>query len=119
MTQVISKSALVAEIERIKKSISLDRFLSEYEKGCNQGKEDVCNDLLSFLDTLEMKDVDLEEGKEYLKIHKDIFTSAALSATIGKNGRLSSWPPSPCTLTSVALSAMTYVWTSSTKRSHL
>ena len=76
MAQYIDKSALVAEIERIKKSICSDRFLSEYEKGCNQGKEDICNDLLSFLDTLEVKDVDLEKEKDsYVKIHKDIFTS--------------------------------------------
>ena len=56
MAQYIDKDALVAEIERIKKSISTDRFLSEFESGCNQGKEDICDDLLSFLDTLEVKE---------------------------------------------------------------
>lgn len=61
MAQYINKDALVAEIERIKKSIGLNRFLSEYEQGCNQGKEDMCDGLFSFIDTLEVKDVDLEE----------------------------------------------------------
>jgi len=60
MEQYIKKSALVAEIERIKKSIGSDRFLSEFEKGCNQGEEEVCDDLRNFLDTLEVKEVDLE-----------------------------------------------------------
>ena len=75
MAQYIDKSALVAEIERIKKSIGSDSFVSFFEQGCNQGKKDVCDDLLSFIDTLEMKEVDLWEEKEYLEIHKDIFTS--------------------------------------------
>lgn len=59
MEQYISKSALIAEIERIDKSIGCDRFLSEYEKGCNQGKEEVCDTLRNFLDTLEVKEVDI------------------------------------------------------------
>lgn len=62
MKQYIPKSALVAEIERIEKSIGSDRFLSEFEKGCNHGKEDVCDDLRAFLDSLEVKEVDF--GKE-------------------------------------------------------
>lgn len=61
MEQYISKSVLIAEIEKIKKSISPNRFLSEYEKGCNQGKEDICDDLLSSFDTLKVKEVDLEK----------------------------------------------------------
>lgn len=59
MEPYIKKSDIVAEIERIDKSIGCDRFLSEYEKGCNQGKEDVCNTLRNFLDTLEVKDLDI------------------------------------------------------------
>ena len=39
MAHLIDKDALVAEIGRIGKSIGSDRFLSDFEKGCNQGKE--------------------------------------------------------------------------------
>jgi hypothetical protein len=67
MTQYIPKDAVVAEIERIDKSIGCDRFLSEYEKGCNQGKEEVCDTLLSFINTLEIKEVDLEKEIELVK----------------------------------------------------
>lgn len=70
MMQYIDKDVLVAWIERIKKSIGSDRFLSEFEKGCNQGKEDVCDDLCAFLNTIEVKNVDLE--KEFDNYAKDI-----------------------------------------------
>ena len=70
MMQYIDKDVLVAWIDRIKKSIGSDRFLSEFEKGCNQGKEDVCDDLRAFLNTIEVKNVDLE--KEFDNYAKDI-----------------------------------------------
>ena len=70
MMQYIDKDVLVAWIDRIKKSIGSDRFLSEFEKGCNQGKEDVCDDLHAFLNTIEVKNVDLE--KEFDNYAKDI-----------------------------------------------
>ena len=72
MEQYISKSALVAEIERIDKSIGCDRFLSEYEKGCNQGKEEVCDTLRNFLDTLEVKDANEALRTEYEKGRADV-----------------------------------------------
>jgi hypothetical protein len=62
MEQYIPKSIVVAELERINKSIGCDRFLSEYEKGCNQGKEEVCDTLRNFLDTLEIKEVSLDDA---------------------------------------------------------
>lgn len=40
MEQLIDKAAIIAEIDRIDSSISNDRFLSEYEKGRNQGREE-------------------------------------------------------------------------------
>lgn len=71
MKQYIDKAAVVAEIERIDKSIGCDRFLSEYEKGCNQGKEEVCDILRNFLDTLEVKEVDY--GIEVYKYAQENF----------------------------------------------
>ena len=65
MTQYIPKDAVVAEINRIDKSIGCDRFLSEYEKGCNQGKEEVCDTLRNFLDTLEVKEMEEYEQPEH------------------------------------------------------
>ena len=61
MAQYIPKSALVAEIKKIKSYIGSDKYLSDFEKGCNFGREDVCDSLLNFIDTLEVKEVDLEE----------------------------------------------------------
>lgn len=63
MAHLIDKDALVAKIERIRNLVGDGKFLSEYESGCRDKTLDICNDLLSFLDTLEVKEVDLE--KEY------------------------------------------------------
>lgn len=69
MAQYIDKSALVAEIKRL-----LDRYVSVLTFNYRATKD--LNHLLSFIDTLEVKDVDLEKEKDsYMKIHKDIFTS--------------------------------------------
>ena len=54
MEQYIPKSALVAEIERMK----VDAIQFPFEE---HGTVGTCNKLLSFLDTLEVKDVDLEK----------------------------------------------------------
>ena len=83
MEQYIKKSALVEEIERIKKSIGSDRFLSEFEKGCNQGKEEVCDDLRNFLDTIEVKELNtwhLQEKEDIYDAIKGwgIYTFACL-----------------------------------------
>ena len=87
MAQYIDKSVLVAEIERIKKSIGSDSFISFFEQGCNQGKKDVCDDLLSFLDTLEVKDVDFEKEKDsYVKIHRDTLISLCQTIMDGDDG---------------------------------
>jgi hypothetical protein len=61
MAQYIDKSTLVAEIKKIKSYIGSDKYLSDFEKGCNFGREDVCDSLLNFIDTLEVKEVDLEK----------------------------------------------------------
>ena len=64
MEQYIKKSALVAEIERRRKEW---RYGSSTEA---KFKREECDDILSFLDTLEVKEVDLE--KEFDGYTKDI-----------------------------------------------
>ena len=62
MTQYILKSAVVAEIERLK-----ERFIAFHHRDGNNwpldnyGKMRAYNEVLSFLDTLEVKEVDLEK----------------------------------------------------------
>ena len=55
MTQYIDKSALVAEIKKRRKEWW---FGSSIEA---KYKKEECDDILSFLDTLEVKEVDLEK----------------------------------------------------------
>ena len=67
MEQYISKDALVAEIERLKKQLIKGACASQIamETRC---KEEAYNEVLSFLNTLEVKKVDLEkECKNYLE----------------------------------------------------
>lgn len=57
-----------AEIERLKSLIGNNSFLSDYEKGCNDGREDMCDELTSFIDSLQEEPVseDLwEASKQY------------------------------------------------------
>ena len=63
MAKLIDKDALVAEIERRIKS------LHQVNSPREQAVLYECKDILSFIDTLEVKDVDLEKEikEEYLK----------------------------------------------------
>ena len=65
MEQYIKKSALVAEIE---KKIRTEQGYSSGDEEC--GYRDCAKEILSFLDTLEVKEVDLE--KEFDDYTKDI-----------------------------------------------
>ena len=65
MEQYIKKSALVAEIERLKESFVNER--DGFEKGYHHGLDMV----LSFLDTLETKEVNSEKAYKWLKENKD------------------------------------------------
>lgn len=65
MKQYIDKSALVAEIES---KIRTEQGYSSGDAEC--GYRDCARDILSFLDTLEVKEVDLE--KEFDNYTKDI-----------------------------------------------
>lgn len=62
MTQYIDKAALVAELENWKQHTLKCGYAGqgEYEEGNKQGRLDTCEKILSFLDTLEVKEVDLE-----------------------------------------------------------
>ena len=66
MTQYIDKAAVVAEIERIEHETNYEPFTDEV-----LGKRCTCRSLLSFIDTLEVKEVDLE--KELIEWHKKHF----------------------------------------------
>ena len=67
MTQYIDKDDLVAEIERIEYETNYEPFTDEV-----LGKRFVCKSLLSFIDTLEVKEVDLE--KEMVVYHNENFS---------------------------------------------
>ena len=54
--QYISKSALVAEIKRIEHETNYEPFTDEV-----LGKRCICRSLLSYIDNLEVKEVDLEK----------------------------------------------------------
>ena len=73
MTQYIDKATLVAEIERrnvICKKVALDLRTQE-NKDYYQGKAEAYKEVLDILDTLEVKEVDLE--KELIEWHKEHF----------------------------------------------
>ncbi len=70
MTQYISKSAVVAEIESKKKCSqtlgdnAINGSMQQFYDGMKQG----CIDILSFIDTIEVKEVDFEtELDEWMK----------------------------------------------------
>ena len=77
MTQYISKSALVAELERRKKYYeNIQMIKPVYENNI----EDF-NELLSFLDTIEVKEVDLDSDiRTYLTNHFNIYEDGVLQS---------------------------------------
>lgn len=56
MKQYIDKATVVAEIERLR--INYGRIFNEYDAGFSEGRSSAFDDILSFLDTLEVKDID-------------------------------------------------------------
>ena len=72
MKHLIDKSALVAEIERLAEVKPIDEFQPQVQNKIDwlSGKLFAINSLRVFLDTLEVKDVDLE--KEFDDYAKDI-----------------------------------------------
>lgn len=62
MKQYIDKSALLAEIERIENELNSEIFTDEF-----LGKRWFCKHIKSFLDVIELKDVDFEKEIELIK----------------------------------------------------
>ena len=62
MKQYIDKSALLAKIERIENELNYEIFTDEF-----LGKRWFCKHIKSFLNTLEVKEVDLEKEIELVK----------------------------------------------------
>jgi len=81
MTKYISKDAAVAEIERRKEEHKEDyrKYGSPYDSVLCDEMEDI----LSFLDTLEVKEVDLEEEYEEYVVDDPIFGNFITNDTMG------------------------------------
>lgn len=74
MTQYISKSALVAEIERLAEVKPIDEFQPQVQNKIDwlSGKLFAINSLRVFLDTLEVKDANEALRTEYEKGRADV-----------------------------------------------
>ena len=59
MKQYIDKATVVAEIEKLQKYRR--GVFNEFDQGFEEGRDSAFEDILSFLDTLEVKEVDLEK----------------------------------------------------------
>ena len=65
MTQYIDKSALVAEIEKL---VDKSKYQKEFARAYRDGNNDALYALKDFINTLEVKEVDLEKViEEYFK----------------------------------------------------
>ena len=87
--KLIDKDALVAEIENWKQHTLKCGYAGqgEYEEGNKQGRLDTCEKILSFLDSLDVKEVDLEkEIKEVQRYYKTIDEYEGYFATIYASG---------------------------------
>ena len=74
MEEYISKSALVAEIERRINVINLDSIEDWRYRLQREHDIEVMKDILSLIDTLEVKEVDLDEETLHSELRK-IYTS--------------------------------------------
>ena len=77
MAHLIDKDALVAEIENIRKHY-IER--DDFDNGWNFA----LNKVLSFLDTIEVKDVDLEKEYEEFVVDDPIFGNFITNDTMGR-----------------------------------
>ena len=81
MSNLIDKDTLVAEIKKIKDEIGIG--LNAYEMGEENGKAEMCDMFLSFIDSLEVKEVDLE--KEYKDfVEEDLVYNKLVNGIVGK-----------------------------------
>ena len=81
MAQYIEKDALVAEVERL-----MNRYDSEYDEDSTEvkaAKGNVCHEILCTIDSLEVKEVDLEkEIQRQYNVHKNPDNSIAKDCVI-------------------------------------
>ena len=83
MTQLIDKSALVAEIERRINEINLDSIEDWRYRLQREHDIEVMKNILSLIDTLEVKEVDLE--KEYKDfVEEDPVYNKLVNGIVGK-----------------------------------
>jgi hypothetical protein len=82
MEQYIPKSVLVAEIERRIKT-NKECMLGLRNLDYYQGKVDTLNDTLSFINTLEVKEVDLEKEYEEFVVDDPILGNFITNDTMG------------------------------------
>ena len=83
MTQYIDKSALVAEIERRINEINLDSIEDWRYRLQREHDIEVMKNILSLIDTLEVKEVDLE--KEYKDfVEEDPVYNKLVNGIVGK-----------------------------------
>lgn len=69
MKQYIDKADIVAEIEKIKNKL-LDHIICESDKEWAIRTAHQLNRIISFLDTLEVKEVDLEKEARHYLLHE-------------------------------------------------
>ena len=85
MTQYIDKDALVTEIESKKKYAQTlgDNAVNSSMQQFYDGMKQCCVDLLSFLNTIEVKEVDLEKEYEEYAVDDPIFGNFITNDTMG------------------------------------
>jgi len=99
--KLIDKSALVAEIERLR--MNYGRVFNEYDAGFSEGRSSAFDEVLSFLDTLEVKEVEEEPASndleaEFVLYLKHKFNIPQEGNTLKTDG----WRPSPYDLLDIA-----------------
>ena len=69
--ELIDKAAVVAEVENLRSNLIYGACASQIamETRC---KEEAYNEVFSFIDTLEVKEVDLDESARYYLLHEHI-----------------------------------------------
>ena len=86
MAQYIDKSALIAEIEELMKKYSEFPTRNNYEEGLKDGRHIGYKDALDKINSLEVKELDLEKKKDsYVKLRKDTFISICQAILDGDN----------------------------------
>lgn len=81
MEQYINKDTLVARIKKLKMDIG--NIFNEYDEGFWEGRTTAFDDVICALDTLEVKEVDLEKEYEEYVVDDPIFGNFITNDTMG------------------------------------